>query len=317
MKKAEITTKQIVSLIILITSFIVILYFLFFMDLGKTSDKELCHNSVVMRAGSVLPSSSTPLDCSTHYFCISQDGSCEKMTNPEIVKVKEEKEVYGVIANEMIDCWWMFGEGNLNYVGDDWKHNNYCSICSQIAFDDSVKKIESFSLGELDKDELYDYLSSEKIEGKDITYAEYLFGFNDLDVLKQEALEQQGVGGTFGKADLDKYHYVVMGIVSDIGWTNWIGSGAAGGAVVGGAIIGAIALSNPVNWVAGALIVGGAIAGGGGVGAGGKILSDAINPEISAITVQGAENKFMAPTFIEVNSDKFKALDCEKIETLS
>ena len=48
-KKGEMTTQQIVLLIILIASFAVILGFLFKLNFGAESEKDICHNSVVLR----------------------------------------------------------------------------------------------------------------------------------------------------------------------------------------------------------------------------------------------------------------------------
>ena len=60
----------------------------------------------------------------------------------ETKKVKTETEVYGILADEMADCWWMFGEGKVNYVGKDLPEKQlYCSICSQLAFDNSLEEI--------------------------------------------------------------------------------------------------------------------------------------------------------------------------------
>ena len=47
-KKGALTTQQIVLLIILIASFVVILYFFMSAELGEESEKEICHNSVVI-----------------------------------------------------------------------------------------------------------------------------------------------------------------------------------------------------------------------------------------------------------------------------
>ena len=49
-------------------------------------------------------------------------------------------------------------------------------------------------------------------------------------------------------------------------------------------------------------------------------ISNSIEPEIVAITVEGksgVKNKFMAPTIIEIDSNKFKALNCIRVETLA
>ena len=139
-KKGEMSTQQIIMMIVLITSFVVILFFLFRLNLGGESQDQLCQNSVMMKA-SPLSSSSTPLNCYRNYICITEDGSCEGLVKPEKIKVKSLDEIYEALANEMADCWWVFGEGKVNYVGDDLTYNNYCSICSQILFDDSLNEI--------------------------------------------------------------------------------------------------------------------------------------------------------------------------------
>lgn len=296
-KKGELTTKQIVSLIILITSFAIILVFIFFLDLGETTDKEICHNSVVMRSNSILPTESIPLDCKTSYICISEDGSCEKMTNPEIKKVKTDDDVYEVLAEQMVDCWWMFGEGKVDYVGKDfWSSDLYCSICSQIAFDDSVGSI--FSSGKIEERELYNYLNKNEIKERGMTYYEYMYDVKELEKLENAIAEG---GGTFGEINLDSYHYVVMGIYSDISNVGYI---AVGAVAVGAA---AYFLSNPVGWTSATILF---VAVGTGTGAySGDYIGTIVNGE--------SGNDFLRPEIIEANSNKFEVLKCGSIKTLA
>ncbi|MBU4308233.1 MAG: hypothetical protein KJ566_00350 [Nanoarchaeota archaeon] len=300
-KKAELTTQQLVTLIILIVSFAVILFLLFRLDLGKETEAELCHNSVIMRGSAVVPEDTIPLDCSRKYICITKDGSCNSMTKPEIKKVKTDSDVYKVLADEMANCWWMFGEGKVNYVSNKYAHKSYCSVCSQIAFDKSLKKsINAFSSGQLDQNVFYNYLVNENYTSEK-TYAEYLFGINYEEILK----EQQKIA-SFGTINLENQFFVVMGITSEVGtFYKWLG----GGIVVVGTIG---VIFTPLKWVAGSVIVGGV-----GTGLGGKTIADLFNPEIAAIVIDGngIANQFMAPTIVEANSDKFKALNCHEILT--
>ncbi len=312
-KIGELTTQQIVMLIILITSFAIILFLLFRLNLGKTTDKELCYNSVVTKGTSVLPKESISLNCQRQYTCITFDGSCEGLTKPEIVKVKTLDEVYKRLADEMADCWWMFGEGKVDYVGEKATKKNYCSICSQILFDDSLKNIKGIDES-ISKDKLYDYLANQKISGKENTYAEYLFGTSNVNQLKELVLEQHKVQGTFGNIEIGKQYFVVMGITNQVGGV--VGWTIAGGATLG-VVLGSIFIaSNPIGWIAGAIIVGG-VGAAGGIAA--EKISDSINPEIAAIPVKGngIDNQFMAPTIQEVDSKKFKSLNCEEILTLA
>lgn len=302
-KKGELTTQQIVMLVILITSFVIILVFMFLLDLGETTNEQLCHNSVATRGSSVIPSGSIPLDCRTTYVCLTEDGSCERMTNPEVKKVGNKLEVYKILAEEMAQCWWMFGEGKINYVGDDFTHNNYCSICNQVGFDDSVQGILGKSL---DKDDFYDYLKATEKSGG-VSYSDYLFGRGKLEELESELSKKGSV--SFGEIDLDKQSYIVMGIISEV--DGWVSTLAGIGAGVG-IVIGTVTTGGVFGYVVAGALVGGA---GGFIGDG---VFSAINPTISSITVKGSSgNDFLAPTLIEADSDKFELLNCEEVNTFS
>ncbi len=309
-KKGEMSTQQIVLLIVLITSFVVILFFLFRINLGSESQNQICQNSVMLRASSLF-SSSTPLNCYRDYICITKDGSCDELIKPEKVKVDSLNETYGALANEMADCWWMFGEGKVDYIGGKAFHDNYCSICSQIFFDDSLKEIEKgtdeeikdIQEGKISKERLYYYLANNDLSPtKEVSYAEYLFGTNDIESLKKGTLEDgTEVIGTFGNIDVGKQYFNVMGITSKVskGWY-----------IVGGTAL-----------VVGTVFTGGALAvvlvGGGAAAIATGGVAGLIEPEIGAIVVEGdgIENDFMAPTIQEVKSDKFNALNCEDILT--
>ena len=314
-KKGELTTQQIVILVIAITSFIILVYLFTQFNFGENTQAELCRNSVLMKGGSIVPDSTTPLNCKRKYLCITEDGSCEGLTDPVVEEVKNVEEVYDVLANEMADCWWMFGEGKIDYVGKDSTKNNYCSICSQVLFDDSLTNLEDVD-GTISKDKLYDYLSQKEFSDGERTYAEYLFGTTDLNQLRTLAYEEYGAGDSFGKIKLGEQYFVVMGITSEVSTLGWVLKTAGVG--VGLVVVGAVIVSAPVTapLIAGIVVVGGI------GGAGGYAISDILSskePEIAAIHVEGngVPNQFMAPTILEMDSDKFKALNCEEIVTFS
>jgi hypothetical protein len=323
-KKGELTTEQIVVLTILIASFISLIIYIGYMQLNKETNDEICHASVVLRGG---VGEATPLNCQREYICITKDGSCEGMTKPEIKKVKTEYEVYDVLAEEMRYCWWMFGEGDLNYVKDRGTRQNLCSICDQVYFDDSVKEVKAFSgtteiypfsNGKINKDEFYKYLAATKIpdSDKDLTYSQYIFNEDNFDGLKQALSSQAGKQVTFGTIEIGKPYFIVMGITTEVNSITW----ALGGAVVVGAgVLTAGLIYVPLSILAiPGVTFAGVLAGevaGGAVGLGAKEISELFSPEISAIVVEGGEveNKFMAPTIIEANSNKFGFLECQEI----
>jgi len=304
-KKGEITTQQIVLLIILIVSFIIILLLIVGFDFFAQSDKEICHNSVVMR-GTKLPDAVTPLKCSREYICISEDGSCEKMIKPEVVKVKTKEEIYFVLAEEMADCWWMFGEGKINYADPAWKKTNYCSICTQFVLDNSIEGIEGIE-GKINQDEFYSYLFKTNMPNEEQTYADHIFGTNDINKLKRDLSAKAGTEVTFGDIEFSKPYFIVMGITSEVNTLGWIIRGAALGAVAavtvtsGGFVVVAV----------------GTVAGGAAGGVGAEKISDLLSPKIGAIVVEGdgINNKFMVPTIQEATSNEFKLLSCDEIIT--
>lgn len=294
-KKGELTTQQIVILIILVVSFAIILFFLFKLNLGKQTDQDICHNSVITRGKSILPTDTFPLQCKRQYVCLSVDGTCESMTKPEVIKVKTQDDVYKALADQLAQCWWMFGEGKINYVGADTIPKLYCSICSQIAFDDSVKKV--FPQGELNKESLYNYMEKNKTSEKDVTYLSYLYGVNDLSGLKTK-LSSNNLN--FGKINLDKQYYSLMGITSDVNTLGWAAS-------VGGVAL-AVAFT-PLVGGAWGLGVGLAVASGTAGGVAGSLIS---------VVIKGVSGKdYISPSLIEPNSPEMKALNCQEISTSS
>jgi len=306
-KQGELTTQQIVILIIVIVSFAILLYFFVILNPWKETDDELCHNSVIMRSQALISKSSVPLNCKTSYVCISEDGSCEAMTNPEIKEVKSKLEIFEVLADEMANCWWMFGEGKVNYVSDELVPDLYCSICSQIAFDDSIRNIDGIE-NEISKEELYNYLVNEKIKGKEITYSKYFYGVDDLEELKRYSEQVSGVPVVFGKINTNEQYYSVMGIMSDISTWGWVGILGGGTALVAGGIA-AAPFTGGASAIISAGLLWGAIGGGGGALAGAFLVAPIIKGE--------SGNNYLPPTLIESNSAMFEKLNCSSINTLA
>lgn len=200
--KGELTTQQIVGIIILIVSFVVILAFIFRLNLGETTEKEICHNSVALKGQSALASG--PLDCKTSYVCITGGEECEGFSESRTIEVDLDKdEILKTIADEMADCWWMFGEGKIDYTkGIDWGDvtgNKACALCSIISFDIKIKDSESieFTIGDF-----YEYLRiNEKEKGKSYLY--YLTGKSDYN--KENSIYDKPL-------DLTKKYNVLTGI---------------------------------------------------------------------------------------------------------
>ena len=239
------------------------------------------------RANKAIPTDVVPLNCQRNYVCITKDGSCEDMIDPDKKKVKTEDEVYEALAEELSDCWWMFGEGKVNYIGSETFPGLYCSICSQIAFDDSVKD-KIFNSNEFNKKEFYEYMAKTKMQGSNgLTYTEYLFGTNDLNALAAP------YNGNFGKINLDSQYYSLIGIVSKVSGWGWIGMGALALTTV------AIPGVGPLMAIGIATFV----------GSGGYFLT--------SVVTGASGNGFIPPSLIKAGSDEFKVLGCNEITTRS
>ncbi len=293
-KKGEMTTEQIVMMIILIASFAVILFFLVRLGIDDEKDKEVCRNSVLTKGGidkvSGAVGDSVPLNCQTSYVCLTRDGSCEAMHKPKTHKVKTEDEVYEALATELADCWWMFGEGKVNFAGEDWKQKLYCSLCSNVAFDDSVKEI--FPSGEFSKNDFYKYLATNNISS-DTTYYDYLFGTRGASQLLSQDL---------GNVNLNKQYFILLGATSSVSTIGWV---ATGGVVAAGLLLTPLTGGASLASAAGLL----------GVVGGGVIGGVAVN--VIAPVIRTPSGDFIPPSLIEIGSKEYTDLECEEVATRS
>ncbi len=199
-KKGEITTAQIVTIIVLIVSFIVILYFFFRLNLGATTNSEICHNSVVLQAKSAKIVGG--LQCKTDYVCISGGGICENI-NPTIttqVNPESKEEIMKAIADQMANCWWMFGEGKLDYLG--LSTDNICAICSIVGFDQEISGTNQITYSEL-----YNYLA-DTMKDNTQTYLNYFYGAGDASALDQS--QNPILKNLAGSNILDNEKYAVI-----------------------------------------------------------------------------------------------------------
>jgi hypothetical protein len=182
-KKGEITTTQLVMLIVLITSFVVILFLVFRLNLGETSNNEICRNSVVLRGQSKLATG--PLDCQTNYVCISGGGDCAGITASKKIKLNsvDDDSVLRVLANEMSSCWYVFGEGKIDYGGGATEHGVNYAVCDIVAFDSKIQEeVESITYLRL-----YGYLRSNS-KTTSQTYLQYLYETNSRQGIDTEPL---------------------------------------------------------------------------------------------------------------------------------
>ncbi len=168
-------TMLIVTIIILIVSFIVILYVLYRLNLGSTSNSQICQSSVVLESKSA--SLVGYLNCKTDYVCISGGGTCANM-NPTVtvnVDANDPSQIMKAIADQMSNCWWMFGEGKLTYGTRGPFGSSGCALCSVVEFDNTILA-KNYGISYLD---FYNYLNS-TLKDSTQTYLNYLYGVSDV-----------------------------------------------------------------------------------------------------------------------------------------
>ena len=318
-KKGLISIETAVVFAVIVVSTIIIFIFLFRMNLGGTSEREVCHTSVVTRASASLLKESIPVNCKTNYICLSRDGTCEKMTTPEIKKVNTKEEVYEALAEEGANCWWMFGEGKMDYVGTfktGFTSDLYCSICAQVGFDDSlynlfstnpniVKKADlgipaDYSSFVISREDFYKYLANTNISGKDITYLDYFLGLKNSELISN-ALKSNNY--TWGYMDLERQYLIMMGEFSKVGTFQSILVGIGKGVLM--------ALVLPIPLVGGPLAIG-------------LVVSNYYNPfaktggYLIGTVMQGdSGHTYLSPAIIEANSEDYNSFQCADVKTLA
>ncbi len=211
-KRGELTTKQLVTIIILIVSFIIVLFLLFRLNLGETSNKEICRNSVVLKGQSALISGS--LDCRINYLCVSGGGDCEEIpvTSKIEVNSKNKEEIMKALADEMSDCRWMFGEDKkISYTGGAFSTGVHCAICSIVEFDKKINEETS----EISYLEFYDYLRRTQKEGSQ-SYLNYLYRVNSLDSLEIQSQFKEVVDINSDSISTTERYSIITGIDNNL-----------------------------------------------------------------------------------------------------
>ena len=178
-KTGELTSSQIIVLVLAVLSFIIILGWIYLFQDDSFTQDEVCKLSVLTRG--TAPDrfqGSVPLKCSAKKICITEEGDCkENLAVEEIDKTvrlsgdtgDKAGRIEEVSAEAMYDCWDMMGQGKIDIFG---KYITFevpeptCIICSRIAVD---KSVSDSVLNEVD---IYDYLKRKSPSGSDKTYLE-------------------------------------------------------------------------------------------------------------------------------------------------
>ena len=200
-KLGEITTSQIVMIILLVVGFAIIIFFIIQLAWSGQVNEQVCHESVVLRG--TLPSVTQgyiPLKCMTDKVCITSStfGSCEAFKDVKGVtrarissdKDKARKDIERTITQEIYSCWTMMGQGKLSLFSQELTKTYgigtvypTCVLCSRIAFDTASLKKTGVDLSEID---ILEYMMSHMVPGKNVSYYAYLAGTSPIQISVKE-----------------------------------------------------------------------------------------------------------------------------------
>ncbi len=187
-KRGEITSTQIIGIVISIIGLVIIVVFLgiIFNGYDSSADMEACRLSILTRATApTIAQANVPLKCSTQKICVTDKlfgGECEQFAGEDnVVTVKvngddidKAKQIEKIMAENMYTCWSMTGQGKLDLFGKATNlvgfgdADSTCIICSRVALDDQISN-ETLKLIDLDT-----YLENNYIplQGSSLTYVE-------------------------------------------------------------------------------------------------------------------------------------------------
>jgi len=309
-KKGELTSSQIVIWALIITGFIVVVIFIFLIPWGATINKEVCHQSVVLRHSANIKGTTGGLisfKCQIGKICFTSGafqecGEFEGIKGVEKIKVKTKDDIIEEIANLKYDCWDMLGRGYLDYHGAGIDiSKKYCSPCYRVAFS---KEVQENIVNEISYEELYRWMGSHKIPNQEKNYLQFLYGINSYDEISNlEFLEMPevrswsdyGASGNRQQRQLGKIDFfqeqVILTTMSKDGWgkTIW-------GAVIGGGTV--VALFASGGTIAPVILIAGGAVGGG-------YISDYI---------AGNPIKFSPPVILPWKSEVLREFECDEID---
>ncbi len=214
-KKASAMIYYVAFLILLAIGVVITIVFMGKFGL-KQSEEDICHNSVVLKTtGKGIIGQ---IDCRTEFVCISGGEDCEGIVANEkiLVNPNSKEEIMEAIADEMAQCWWMFGEGKLYYWNNKKEDSTLCSVCNVVKFDKTIldKKYDiSFT----------DFFKNLTILMKNNTqtYYQYLYNPSDEDLIPRADVLVHLVGGKLlDKEGTDNEFHIVTGIGKAFGLKN-------------------------------------------------------------------------------------------------
>lgn len=160
--KKGITSKTIIEILIVIASFVVVLLFLFYLNLKGIIGESSCTNSLTWKSIPLI-NHLISVNCESQDVCINMGGTCTGAgKDTQNIRITDSQEVFSQLKDLTDVCWSTAGRGDITGIG-----SGECGICYIVYFDGNVqKKIVSFP-----KEEVYKQSMS-------------IFGFSDVKMFE-------------------------------------------------------------------------------------------------------------------------------------
>jgi hypothetical protein len=165
------TSKQLITVIILIVSFGVILFFWSMFNWQGDINRETCQTSVVLRASATFKDfqfrENIPLKCQTDIICFKNGlfskGCNIQGENVRKVGVGSKDELLDFISEDIYSWYKTLGEGKVNFMERGLTTQKYCFINSIYSLDENTKK-QIESEGGITYKKLFEYFETKQTD---------------------------------------------------------------------------------------------------------------------------------------------------------
>ncbi len=300
-KKGDLTSKTIITWVILIVTFGIILLFITVFPWGEEKSRDSCHTTIVMRASANLDKlnglkGDIPLKCQTQKICLKSGlfGSCPNLGKTSTINMPgaDKADVVNSIAETLYADYIMTGKGLLNFMPRGFTNQKYCLITSKLSLDPKTQV-------SITPRDIYQRLSQIKNDN-DVSYLKEMYGLESPDQMQEYFSQVSKVKGFEGATsfmtsplDFSKNDYDIVVAVTQNGWWKSVAGGV--GVAVSVALI-------PWTLGASAWIGTGIVAG-------------------AATTYTFGQNnedyQYNLPILVVNTPEALKQLDCSSIETLA
>ncbi len=243
-KKGQVTSF-LPQLVLVILAFVLIAMVLgrFMTDVNDVAAEQLCHDSISMRAASVMQVAGAEITL-TPSLCKTIDKKVEG----------DREEIKEQMADLMARCWWMFNEGRYDDLLDSNEISNFlgwedfenkCFICYSAMINE-----EEIGGGSITKTEMFNYLMENQYYKVNGTYVDYIqsYGGPGAPMIMGDIEPEEAYAITFLAKSTDNSKWTIV---------DWGAITVAIGATV--VAVGAVAclIAEPCGLIVGTVLTGG------------------------------------------------------------